>query len=438
MVFGDTIYAVASPPGDGVRAVLRLSGPAARAAAAAVFVPPPPSQRCCTEGVLTVLSARLPAFALSMPAPHSYTGEEVVELHVPGSPLLCAELAQAMVAAIGSGLRQARPGEFTARALEHGKLDFAQAEGVLMLIHGDSAHASALGAAWLGGGLSAAVAAIRERLRDALALVEAGLDFAPEETGSVPAAAWAAALPTVARDLAHLQQAVPAAAVGGEVLLLGRSNAGKSSLANALAGRDAALVAASPGTTRDLLRIDIGGGAAVFDAPGDLEAPGALDRRALWLRNAQGATAAALVHVVDPADPAPLPASPLPVLAVVLTKADRWAPGLAPPLPALPAVPRFVTSARTGAGVPELRRFLQAHSRRGASDAGAPLRQALGECAAAVTRAAAAQAAPELASVDLQAALHALQRIDGRGAAAGTADAESLLDRIHARFCLGK
>src|SRR5262245_5202897 len=145
-----------------------------------------PRARCQRDGCVRAFGRELPALALVMPAPRSYTGEDVVELHVPGSPLLLAELQRAMQAAVGAGLRPARPGEFTARACQNGRIDLAQAEGVLLLIHGDDAAATALGAAWLGGGLSAAVGDVRGRLQDSLALLEVGLDFGADETGAVP------------------------------------------------------------------------------------------------------------------------------------------------------------------------------------------------------------------------------------------------------------
>jgi len=446
-VLGDTIHAVASPPGSGARAVLRLSGPDAFAAAAVVFRPAPRRERAQLEGHLTAFDRPVPALLLAMPRPHSYTGEDVVELHVPGSPLLCAELQRAMGAA-GASLRPARPGEFTARACRNGRMDGMQAEGVLLLIHGEDTAATARGAAWLSGGLSAAVARARALLQDALAMLELGLDFEAGETGAVPAPAFGEPLAAAQRVLADLQAELPHGARGGEVLLLGRSNAGKSSLCNALAGSDAVLVDGAPGTTRDLLRVDLGDGAAVWDAPGDLDDPRLWDQRALQLRDRLGAQAAAGLLVVDPHDVGALAPAPVPLLAVAFTKADRFASGevfaracvaaqqrlaLSLGLPA--ALPQFATSAHTGAGVAELRAFLRQQSRGGARDLGGALRPALEQAAAAAARAASALAeglGAELASVDLQSALQALAEIDG------SHGIDDLLERIYARFCLGK
>src|SRR5690606_33026584 len=124
----------------------------------------------------------LPAFALVLVAPRSFTGEDTVELHVPGSPLLVRRLVDEILrAGAGLGVREALPGEFTARACRHGRLDLAQAEGVLLLLQAADAAAAAEAAQWLRGGYSEAAAALRQRLQDSLALLEAGLDFTADE-----------------------------------------------------------------------------------------------------------------------------------------------------------------------------------------------------------------------------------------------------------------
>jgi tRNA modification GTPase len=436
-VSATTIHAEASPPGSAERAVLRLSGPQALAAAALVFAPPLPRARAQVDGRVLVRGRALPAFALVMPAPHSYTGEDVVELHLPGSPLLVAECERAF-AQHGEQLllQRAAPGEFTRRAFANGRIDLLQAEGVLLLVHGDGEAQRRRGLQWLHGGLSALVLRVRGRLQDALALVEAGLDFTADETGAVPDALWRPALAQALADLRALLAELPAASPGGEVLLLGAANAGKSSLCNALAGRAAVLVDAAPGTTRDLVRVELGGGAAVWDAPGDLEQPGAWDRAALQLRDRLGARAAAALLVVEPGR-WHAPPTALPLLAVVFTKAD--CPRLLPaqhstPPPPFASLPCFVTSARDGRGIEDLRAFLRARAGGSARDPGGPLRQPLQQALAAAEAAAAvpAGAGGELVAAELQAALRHLDDVDGRHAP------DDLLDRIFARFCLGK
>jgi tRNA modification GTPase len=438
-MLGDTIVARASAAGGSERAVLRVSGPRARAVAARVFAPELPARRAVVEGRVRVPAGELPAMALVMMGPASFTGEDVVELHVPGSMALVQMLLDELLAdGAATGVRMALPGEFTARAVQHGKLDAASAEGLLLLLHAEDARAAAAAQAWLSGAAADETRALRAQLQDALALLEAGLDFDDGEAAAVPDAAWRALLAPVRERLGALAGALPAARPGGEALLLGASNAGKSSLANALAGADAALVADAPGTTRDVLRIPLPGGGALWDAPGDLDAPGALDAAALALRDRVGGAAAACLCVLDAARPqAPTSAlvAALPCLGVVWTKCDLAPP---PPLPAAlagrlpPGTPTFATSARTGAGIETLRGHLAVASARGAVDAGGPLRTALGACVSALDRALAGAAGPETAAVDLQEALRALDAI------AGTHSPEDLLDRIYARFCLGK
>lgn len=438
-MIGDTILALATAPGGSERAVLRLSGPAARAIAGLVFAPPLPTVRAQVDGMVAVGEQQLPAFALHMPGPGSYTGEDCVELHVPGSPLLCRLLLDAMLTeGQALGARAAVPGEFTARAFLAGKLDLTQAEGVLLLIHGADLASVQQGLQWLRGGLSAAVAVARSLLQDALAWIESGLDFTAGETGEVPDRLWLPPLQDAVLRLEQLLAAIPVAAPGGEVLLLGAANAGKSALCNALAGRDAVLVADIAGTTRDLLRVEIAPGVVLWDAPGDLVAGTAVDREALALRDRLAGQAAAGLWVVDPRA-VHWPTSSLPALGVVFTKLDLGAPDpdlVAAARARLPAgAPVFCTSARTGAGLEELTTFLRNRAAAGAREVGGPLREAVGlslEAARRAAGAAAAGAGTELIAADLQQALVALDRIDGRHSP------EHLLDRIFGRFCLGK
>lgn len=439
-MLGDTIVALASAPGASERAVLRISGPRARAAAQRVFAPTLPNVRSQVDGVVRAGGLEVPALALLMMEPASFTGEDTVELHVPGSPLFVRLLLDALLDdGAANGIREALPGEFTARACTNGRLDLAQAEGVLLLLHAADARAAASAVQWLRGGLSRAADDVRGRLQDALALLEVGLDFGDGDTGEVADAEWRAPLAGVEARLRELLASLPVAAPGGEVLLLGASNAGKSSLANALAGREAVIVDPMPGTTRDLLRVEIAPGVAVWDAPGDLDAPAAADAAALQLRDRLAGRAAAALLVLD-ANGSVVPAvtlrAPLPWLAVVWTKCDVGTP---PPLPVAVRerlggdLPVIATSARTGAGLDTLRDLLCRRARAGVVDAGGPLRSALQGAAAAVARGlAAATAGPEVAAVELRQALVALDEFGGRHSA------EHLLDRIYGRFCLGK
>jgi tRNA modification GTPase len=437
-MIGDTIVARASAAGSSERAVVRLSGPRAREVAALVFAPALPAVRAVVDGQVLVRGRSVPAMALSMPGPRSFTGEDVVELHVPGSMLLVQELLAAMLAdGEARGVREALPGEFTARAVQHGRLSPANVEGLLLLLHAADARAAAAAVSWLRGVAADELRTLRSRLQDVLALLEAGLDFEDVETGAVQRQAWHEPLHAIGAGLDALLAAVPAAAAGGEVLLLGAANAGKSSLCNALAGRDAVLVDGTAGTTRDLLRVELPGGGVLWDAPGDVAEPSAVDAAALALRDRLGGGSAG-AFVVLAAD-APVPPQPaslghLPVLGVVWTKCDLAAPGPLPPTIAAAAgeAPVFATSARTGLGIEPLRAHLATQLPGGAVDAGGPLRAALRAAGDAVARALAADAGPEVAAVELQQALRALDAI------AGPHSPEDVLERIYARFCLGK
>jgi tRNA modification GTPase len=439
-MLGDTIVALASAAGAAERAVLRISGPRARDVAASVFEPALPAVRAQCAGCVRVRSGSVDAMALVMIGPSSFTGEDTVELHVPGSPLLVQLLQDTMLHdGATRGVRQALPGEFTARACQNGRLDLLQAEGVLLLLHAADQQAAAAAVQWLEGGLSAAVRDVRGALQDVLATLEAGLDFTEGETGEVLAWGWRVPLAQVAVRLGELLRALPAAAPGGEVLLLGRANAGKSSLANAMANRTQALVDPTPGTTRDLLRIEIAPGVVLWDAPGDLEHPADLDQQALALRERLSGRAVSALCVLDASDPvAPALAlqTSLPWLAVVWTKCDLAPP---PPLPAAvaarlsPGLPVFATSAAARTGLEPLRALLERCARGSVVDAGGPVRAALQAARAAVLRVATlADRDTELAAVELQQALRAL---DGF---VGSHTPEHLLDRIYGRFCLGK
>ena len=429
-MLGDTIYAIASPPGAAARGILRLSGPESRAAAGQVLVAPLPASRAAVESAVSLLGRTVPCLVLVMPGPRSFTGEDVVEIHLPGSPLLLDVLAGGWV----GGVRLATPGEFTRRAFENGRIDLAEAEAVAQLIHAADEEETRFASGVLRGGLADVVSSMRGSIQDSLALIEAGLDFTRGETGAVPAERWRPALERARRECGHLMQGLPTTGIHGEILLLGAANAGKTSLANALAGRPMALVAQAPGTTRDVLEVEIAPGLRLLDGPGDLPDPAGVDRDAIGLRDRLTQRAAAVICVVDPTGPH-LPKTDLPIVAHVFTKADLC-PGEAPAGGSDGGdVPSFVVSSKTGAGLEELR----AHLRKSVGGGPRGLTSRLHEVLAGVeTLLAQALAgggdgtAEELIAADLREALSGLDSIHGRS------DPEEVLDRIFAGFCLGK
>ncbi len=440
-MLGDTIFAIASPPGTGTRGIIRLSGPAAFEVAERVTRSSLPRQRASCETELTVLGQAVTCLVLTMPGPRSFTGEHCVELHLPGSPLLLEKVQ----ADLREAARDALPGEFTRRAYEHGRLDLAEAEAVLDLIHASTREEQRHAVHVLRGGLACAVDNCRARLQDALALLESGLDFTEGETGDVDPDLWLPTLEAVYSEIEALLGSIPPTRVGGDLLLLGATNAGKSALCNALARRDLVLVSAVPGTTRDVLSIELGA-IRLLDAPGDLPelanpavnpAHRAIDHAAVALRDrvAEGVGAVAVVlHLSDPR----LPATELPVAMLVFTKADLCADSaavMARYLAAWPEAERYLVSSQTGQGIEALREDLMKRPALGPMSGGQRvsdrLRESLAPLARAMSGGQSGQLA-ELIALELQVVLQALDAVHGRSSP------EDLLDRIFSRFCLGK
>jgi tRNA modification GTPase len=450
----DTIVAVATAPGAGGIGIVRLSGPRARAIAEAI------------AGV--ALHARHARFAdadgsviddgiaLFFRGPRSYTGEDVVELQAHGSPVLLARLQRRCLAL---GARAARPGEFTERAFLSGKLDLAQAEAVADLISAGSEAAARAARRSLDGLFSERVADATERLLHLRMHVEAALDFPDEDVDFLAA-------PELAQRLADTRAALAALRAGAErgrrladglhVVIVGAPNVGKSSLLNALAAEERAIVSPVAGTTRDLLReaVSLDGVAmTLVDTAGLHASDDPVEREGMRRARAELARADLVLALRDDdqadvdtgADSswrADLPAT-APVW-VLRTKCDADAPDDAPdgtPGLATDAAPLRV-SARTGAGLDVLRARLRAAAGGEAPDAdrdGAfsarerhldALRRAAGHLDAAAVRLQAGQG--ELAAEDLRDAQAAL------GELTGAVDADALLGRIFAGFCIGK
>ena len=252
----DTIFAPATAAGRSAVAVVRLSGPGTLAAVRALAGRLPAARRASLRGLKGAGGAAIDeALVLWFPAPGSYTGEDSAEFHVHGGQAVVAALVEALSVA---GLRLAEPGEFTRRAFEHGKLDLAQAEGVADLIDAETEAQRRQALAQLGGRLSDIQARWRDGLIRASAMLEAAVDFPDEE---LPADVAGRARP-ILEILADELETAAADVERGErvregfrIALVGAPNAGKSSLLNALVDRDAAIVTATPGTTRDVIEV---------------------------------------------------------------------------------------------------------------------------------------------------------------------------------------
>lgn len=457
----DTIAAIATPPGRGGIGVVRVSGPRARAVAAGI-VRRELAPRVATVAAFAGASGETldQGLAIWFPAPRSYTGEDVLELHGHGGP---AVLRLLLARCLELGARLARPGEFTQRAFLDGKLDLAQAEGVADLIEAATATAARAAARSLVGAFSREVDALADALVELRTLTEATLDFPDEDVDFLRAADARGRLAGVRERLA----AVLARAVQGALLregltavLVGRPNVGKSSLLNRLAGDAVAIVTAIPGTTRDALhsQIEIRGiPLTVVDTAGLRPTDDPLETLGIertWAAVARADLALALVDAaagddVTAADAeilAQLPAA-LPRL-VVHNKIDlagiapRIEPAAAAPVaPAAGAAREVYLSAKTGEGVALLEDAILdlagAHedmegtflARERHLEA---LREASARLAAAAEQLAAAKPALELFAEELRAAHTAL------GTITGEFTADDLLGAIFARFCIGK
>jgi tRNA modification GTPase len=451
----DTIVAAATPPGRGGIAILRLSGSQVpELARALIGALPAPRQATRARMLAGDGSAIDTGLALYFPAPHSYTGEHVLELHAHGGPVIVERLVRR---AVELKARRAAPGEFTQRAYLNGKLDLAQAEAVAALI--DAASEAAAGAALraLEGELSNRVAALGERLGDLRAYLEAAIDFADEEIDFLSDAALGTRLHAAREQLHALQRACAAGRLlteGLQVVIAGRPNVGKSTLLNRLAGYESAIVTPIPGTTRDVLRERVlleGVPLEILDTAGLREASDTIEAEGVRRARAAIARADHLLFVIDASvDPeasayAQLRGQFPPGLPVTLVfnKAD-----LCPSVSSTEAARTFGDqvaaavwiSALSGAGVDALRVHLKdcfglQGAEAGTIAARARHVEALGRVAAHLEAAGAAlqgKRASELIAEELRLGQRALGEI------IGPSDSEELLDRIFSSFCIGK
>ena len=258
MIDTDTIAAIATPPGRGGIGIVRISGPSAVDIARSMLgvLPHPRIAQCTTfrDAQACVIDVGL---ALYFAAPHSFTGEEVLELQGHGGPVVMDRLLKRVVEL---GARLARPGEFSQRAFLNGKIDLAEAEAIADLIDSSSEHAARLAVRSLQGEFSRCVQALLQQLIQLRAYVESAIDFPDEEIDFLSEGQVGERLREV---IAQLQATLNSARQGSlvregmTVVIAGQPNAGKSTLLNALAGHDLAIVAEIPGTTRDVLRAEI-------------------------------------------------------------------------------------------------------------------------------------------------------------------------------------
>jgi len=446
----DTIVAAATPPGRGGVGIVRISGPKTPELAAVLLGELPAARHATFARFLDAQQDPIDAgLALFFPAPHSYTGEHVLELHGHGGPLVMETLVGR---ALELGARRAQPGEFTQRAFLNDKLDLAQAEAVADMIDAGSRAAVRAAMRSLQGEFSAMVRALTEAVIELRTYVEAAIDFPEEEVDFLADRELAERFETV-RD--HFESVMTSARQGRllregmVVVIAGRPNAGKSSLLNRLAGYDAAIVTPVPGTTRDVVRERIhldGMPLHVLDTAGLRQGGDVVEEEGIRRAQAEMQRADRVLFVIDTVeDPQGTaareegPRLPRDVpLTLVYNKCD-----LAVGLPVADEVdgpPRFAISALTGAGLPQLRAHLKACMGFQSVDGGAISARKRHLEALSVAREHTEEAsrllterrAGELVAEELRGAQRALSEITGEFTS------EDLLGRIFAGFCIGK
>ena len=443
-----TIFALATPPGRSGVAVIRVSGSAAGDALDAVAGTPRPASRVATlRRLRTAMGETIDtSLLLWFPGPNSFTGEDMAEFHVHGGPAVI----QDMVDRLGElpGLAPADAGEFTRRAFHNGKLDLTEVEGLADLIDAETSAQRRQARRQLDGRLSRAIDHWRERLIRTQAHLEAAIDFSDEDLPDHLMDQAGGEIRALAGEIDAMladNRAGERLRGGLSLAILGAPNAGKSSLLNALARREAAIVADTAGTTRDVVEVhlDVGGyPVSVADTAGlraladDVDAIEQEGIRRALARARQADLKLALFDATAPEGPDAATAELVDDdTIVVATKADRIA---TVPLASIGDRPMVAVSATTGHGMDgllsELETAIAARFDTGGEAAAITRerhRAALTETRDALERAQQAQL-PELAAEDLRLATRALGRITG------AVDVEDLLDVIFRDFCIGK
>jgi tRNA modification GTPase len=470
----DTLAAMATPPGSGGIAILRISGPAAFRVLERLFLPgsaPPAADaprspfllrpRHMYFGHALDREGRIldQVLAVFMPGPHSATGEDVAEIHCHGGQGIAAALLESCLAA---GARLAGPGEFTRRAFLNGRVDLTQAEAVAEIISASSREGIRLAQAKLDGLLGRRIAALRADLDALRQTIILAVDF-PEEEGEVfLRPAFAAALERIRADIRVLLASFRRARLwreGARVVLAGRVNAGKSSLFNALLGRRRTIVSDLPGTTRDYIEESVsleGLPVRLTDTAGLRPDGDGIEVEGMGLSRRLAEEADCLLLVVDACEgiapddrdflAAHRGAASQGRLLLVLNKTDRAGDGQAAARNLLPEnCPVFAVSARDGDGLGELirgiREAVQGRGKGclepGPGDLAPNVRQAglletVLEELTALGEDLDRQLPPDILGVRLDAAADALDEVTGGSST------EELLDRIFSSFCIGK
>ena len=445
----ETIFALASAAGRAGVAVFRVSGPGAARAFVDLTrraLPPPRLAvrvRLCCRATGEVLDDGL---GLWFPAPRSFTGEDVAELHLHGGRAVEAAVTDALRGL--EGLRLAEPGEFTRRAFENGKFELTAAEGLADLVNAETEAQRRQARRQLEGELGAIYEGWRARLIEALAHYEAVIDFTDEELPADLSQRVKHKMLGLEEEISqHLDDNRRGERLrdGIYIAIIGAPNVGKSSLLNALARRDAAIVAETAGTTRDVVEVhlDLGGfPVIVADTAGLREAADGVEREGIRRAEARAAEADIRLALFDITLWPELDAKTLGLVGddtvPILNKADLLGPGQGPGAKErVGGRPVVIASAKTGAGMAELLKCVESMVSHRIDLAGSPAltrarhRDALEQSVDALTRFAGASE-EALAAEDLRLAARALGRITGR------VEVDDILDVIFRDFCIGK
>ena len=454
----ETIAAISTPPGRGGIGIVRLSGPQAAPIAVQLVRLRQPLEHAQAR-LADVLdensgidAGRIDeAVVTFFAAPRSYTAEDLVEIAAHGSPVVLELLLNR---ALALGARLAEPGEFTQRAFLAGRLDLTQAEAVRDLIEAQTLTQARQAASQMGGALSRRVGPVKQALVELIALLEAGIDFAEDDVDVTPQAEIARRIGALTPPLTALEASFARGRIihdGLTLAIVGRPNAGKSSLFNRLVERDRAIVTATPGTTRDTVteRISLDGiSLELVDTAGLREAAEEVEQLGIQRSREALADAALVVVVLEATQPlndeerrllAAIEGRPA---VVAVNKSDLIAnlPASGRPLPNCAGLPALATSALTGEGIPALRERILALATGGAAAEPGMLTSLRHQQAIAATLAALADAVQanaesiphEMILLDLYRALGVLDSLTGQ------TTPDDILNLIFSTFCIGK
>jgi tRNA modification GTPase len=442
----DTIAAIASVPAPSARIILRLSGPHSHDIASEISnlksFPPASAQ----SAMLAFSDLHCPAWIYAFKSPHSYTGEDSIEFHLPGSPVLAKMLIDELYC---RGARPAEPGEFTARAFFNGKLGLTEAEGVAATISAGNEAELTAARQLLAGELARRLAPITDSLAQTLALIEVGIDFTEEEVTFLAAEEISQRITDANSALSDLlDQSVRFEQLTHEprIVFAGRPNAGKSSLINALTNQTRAIVSDVAGTTRDVLTapLDLARGRVMLADVAGIDAvvqdeSHPIDRRMQMHAKTAIESADHVILVHDCTDNRAMLELPRNAALIVFTKSDLQYEEAPDVHPGLRGVETISVSSKTGQGLDKLREALDSLS-FGSDRTGATIAMnrrhiaAIGQAREALSRASmrVAENSPELVAMDLRDVL------DSLGSIVGQITRDDVLGRIFSAFCIGK